>query len=161
MRLVLLTAAVAALATPVLAQDAARAAPSPTPVPVEGQAVSPAPVAEPESSPAEAALEAKGEAFEERMKAMGSEMEAAYTAAAGDQAKAEADLSVIADQYRHDAETFATEVRDFVISQTGAEGADGEAAQGAEQAYQVIRTIPDLIKQKVLAGESLDDSSDD
>ncbi|MEY4556171.1 MAG: hypothetical protein RL093_1290 [Pseudomonadota bacterium] len=100
LRTALAAAAVLALATPVFAQNA--------------PAADPAATAQAET---EAAFEAKGQAFQQAMATMRGEMQAAVTAAAGDQAKANADLDAIAARYQPQADAFALELDAFITSQ--------------------------------------------
>lgn len=100
LRTALAAAAVLALATPVFAQDA--------------PAADPAAAAQAET---EAAFEAKGQAFQQAMATMRGEMQAAFTAAAGDQAKASADMDVIAARYQPQVDAFALELDAFITSQ--------------------------------------------
>ena len=100
LRTALAAAAVLALATPVFAQDAPAAGPAAT-----------------AQADTEAAFEAKGQAFQQAMATMRGEMQAAFTAAAGDQTKANADMDAIAARYQPQADAFATELDAFITSQ--------------------------------------------
>jgi hypothetical protein len=99
LRTVLAAAAILALATPVLAQTA--------------------PAADPvaEAAGAEAAFEARAEAFQQAMGTMEGEMRTALTAAGADRAKANADLDAIAARYQPQADAFANELDAFITSQ--------------------------------------------
>ncbi len=99
-RMILAASAVLAFAAPAFAQEAPTA--------------DPAAAAQAET---EAAFEAKGQAFQQAMVTMRGEMQAAVVAAAGDQAKANADLDAIAARYQPQADAFATELDAFITSQ--------------------------------------------
>ena len=118
-RAVLAASAVFAFAAPAFAQDA----PAPAPAP----AAPAAPSAE------EAALQAKGEAFGARMQQMATEMQSAVTAAAGDTAKANADLDAIVARYQPEADAFGDEVAAFITAQS---------ATAPEQQAQMAQMIP-------------------
>lgn len=104
LRLILAASAALAFASPALAQDAPAA-----PAAAEGPSAA--------DTEAQAAFEAKGEAFGARMEAMSGEMQAAVTAAAGDQASAATALDAIVARYQPEADTFATELEAFIASQ--------------------------------------------
>lgn len=95
-----LFAAALGLATPALAQEAAPAAPAPVAAPAV----------------TEADIEAAGEAFSEKMEAMGQEVAAAVTAANGDMVKARADTDPIVAKYQVDADAFATLLTGFLAA---------------------------------------------
>lgn len=98
--LALAAAAVLALATPVVAQDAPAADPA---VAAAAQA--------------EAAFLARTEAFQQAMGTMQGEMQTALTAAGADQVKANADMDAIAARYQPQADAFAAELDAFITSQ--------------------------------------------
>lgn len=100
LRLALTSAALLALAGPVLAQEAAPAAPV--------SAVAP--------TVTEADVEAAGEAFGQKMEAMGQEIAAVVTAANGDMVKARADTDPIVAKYQPDADAFAGIVMGFLAA---------------------------------------------
>ena len=129
MRLLTPLAAVAALAiaAPAFAQDAAPAPQAPAAA---------APEAPP--TPEEAAFEAKGEAFGQRIEAMVTEMQTA--AAQSDKAKAKTDLDGIQARYQPEVDAFATEFETFVTAQTAASGQDASVQIAA--VAQQIKTIP-------------------
>lgn len=95
-----LAAAVLALATPAFAQDAPAADPAAA-----------------SAAQAEAAFEAKTLAFQQALDTMRGEMQTALAAAAGDPAKANADMDAIAARYQPHADAFATELDSFITSQ--------------------------------------------
>ena len=99
LRTALAAAAVLAFATPVFAQTA--------------------PAADPvaEAAGAEAAFEARAEAFQQALGIMQEEMQTALTAAGADQIKANADLDAIAARYQPQADAFANELDAFITSQ--------------------------------------------
>ena len=99
-RIALAASVVLAFAAPAFAQDAPAAPPAAT-----------------AEADAEAAFEAKGEAFGARMEEMGAEMQAAVTAAGGDQAKATPALDAIVAKYQPEADAFAVELEAFIASQ--------------------------------------------
>ena len=98
-RIALAASVVLAFAAPAFAQDAPAAPPAAT-----------------AEADAEAAFEAKGEAFGARMEEMGAEMQAAVTAAGGDQAKATPALDAIVAKYQPEADAFAVELEAFIAS---------------------------------------------
>ena len=100
LRTALVAAAVLALATPALAQNAAPADPAAA-----------------AAAQAEAAFEARAEAFQQAMSTMQGEMQTALTAAGADRARASADMDAIAARYQPQADAFATELDAFITSQ--------------------------------------------
>jgi hypothetical protein len=131
-RLILAAAAALAIAGPVLAQEAPAAAP-----------VAAA------SDAAEDALQAKAGVFQGRMETMAHEMQAALTAAAGDQAKADADLDALVARYQPEADAFAEEVKAFADAQVASGEATADEAAGMAQAVTVIRTVPSMVRTQV------------
>lgn len=129
------------LATPALAQappDQTTPAPS-TP---------PAPPAE----DAEAAFEAKAEAFSARMEAMQGEMSAAVTAAGTDTAKRDADLDAIEARYKPDVDTFVADLQSFVatMAPTMPEAQATGMRAGIEMAIVQIRGATAQIRASVV-----------
>lgn len=137
-RAVLAASAVFAFAAPAFAQEAPAPAPAPAPA---------APSAE------EAALQAKGEAFGARMQQMATEMQSAVTAAAGDTAKANADLDVIVARYQPEADAFGDEVAAFITAQSATAPAEQQAqmAQMIPMITAEITGVPAKAKTDVLA----------
>lgn len=137
-RAVLAASAVFAFAAPALAQ---------TPPPAPAAPAAPAPSAE------EAALEAKGEAFGARMEQMAGEMQAALTAAAGDTAKATADIDAIAARYQPEADAFGDEVGAFITAQSASAPAEQQAqmTQMVPVVTAQIKGVPAQVKSQVLA----------
>jgi len=138
-RAVLAASALFVFAAPAFAQDA----PAPAPAP----AAPAAPSAE------EAALQAKGEAFGARMQQMATEMQSAVTAAAGDTAKANADLDVIVARYQPEADAFGDEVAAFITAQSATAPAEQQAqmAQMIPMITAEITGVPAKAKTDVLA----------
>ncbi|MGV9008082.1 translation initiation factor IF-2 [Brevundimonas sp.] len=119
--------------------------------PAFAQTPPPAPVAPAAASPDEAAFQAKAQAFSALMEQMGTEMQAALTAAAGDSAKANTDMDAIAARYQPEADTFASEVEAFMATQaTTAEERAQMAAMGPAITAQ-IKGAPAMVKSQVLA----------
>jgi hypothetical protein len=81
------------------------------------QETAPPPPPASDTSAAEAAIEARAEAFEGRIRQMGEEMGAAITAAGPDRAKRAADLDAIQARYQPEADAFASELEAFVLPQ--------------------------------------------
>ncbi|CAL1690276.1 hypothetical protein MMB232_00398 [Brevundimonas subvibrioides] len=134
------------LATPALAQtvpDQTTPAPS-TPAP----STPPAPSAE----DAEAAFEAKAEAFSARMEAMQGEMSAAVTAAGTDTAKRDADLDAIEARYKPDVDTFVADLQSFVatMAPTMPEAQATGMRAGIEMAIVQIRGATAQIRASVV-----------
>lgn len=130
MRSILFAAALMA-ATPALAQEAA-----PTPPPASDTAA------------AEAAIEARAEAFEGRIRQMGEEMGTAIAAAGADRARRTADLDAIEGRYQPEVDAFASELEGFVLSQIAAMPADQQAGAraGIEAGVAQIRGMPAMIR---------------
>ena len=141
MRLLTPLAAVAALAiaAPVLAQEAA---PAPQ-----------APAAAPEAkSPEEAALQAKGEAFEARMDQMTAELDAVMKDESKDDATVTAEANAIVDRYAPEMTTFAGEVEAFLRAESEKPENAAQKDQivtAATTAGQAIRAIPDQVRAGV------------
>lgn len=130
MRSILFAAALIA-ASPTLAQETA-----PPPPPASDTAA------------AEAAIEARAEAFEGRIRQMGEEMGAAITAAGPDRAKRTADLDAIQARYQPEMEAFASELEAFVLPQIAAMPADEQAGArtGFEAGMAQIRGLPAMVR---------------
>ncbi|ADK99775.1 hypothetical protein [Brevundimonas subvibrioides] len=129
------------LATPALAQTAPDQT---TPAP----STPPAPPAE----DAEAAFEAKAEAFSARMEAMQGEMSAAVTAAGTDTAKRDADLDAIEARYKPDVDTFVADLQSFVatMAPTMPEAQATGMRAGIEMAIVQIRGATAQIRASVV-----------
>jgi hypothetical protein len=104
------------------------------------------PAAEAPMSPEEAALNAKAQVFSSHMQAMGTELEAAITAAGSDTTKAMADVDVILERNRPEINAFADEVAAFLNGEA-AKSTDAEEkaglTQAATNASAAIKAIPD------------------
>ncbi len=122
-RIILAATAILAFAAPALAQTAP-AAPPPS---VEAQ------------DPAEAAFEAKAEVFGARMETMAGEMQAAVTAAGGDQARATVALDALVATYQPEADAFAAELEAFLAGRL--------AGASEEQLAQMAAVGPMLMVQ--------------
>lgn len=135
-RMILAASALLAFGAPAFAQDA-------PPAPPAAPAVDAA---------AQAAFEAKGEAFEAAVEEMTREMQAAATAAAGDTAKANADLDAIAARFQPRADAFANELDAFLASQLPAMPPEVQAqmAQMGPMLRAQITGIPTATKAGVL-----------
>jgi hypothetical protein len=129
MRSILFAAALVA-ATPALAQETAPPPPATDPAAVE------------------AAIQARAEAFEGRMRQMGEEMGAAITAAGPDRAKRAADLDVIQARYQPEADAFVSELEAYVLPQLAALPADQQAAArtGFETGMAQVRGLPAMVR---------------
>ena len=141
-RAVLAASAVFAFAAPALAQDASAPAPATSAAPAQ--------------SPDEAAMEAKGEAFSNRMQAMAMEMQTAATAAAGNTTKASTDLDAIMARYQPDADAFAADLEAFIAAQS-ANGTAEDQAQAAAAGPALVaqmKGIPAMIKGQIMASLS-------
>lgn len=138
-RLILAAAAAMAVAAPAFAQDA----PAPQ-----------SPPAAEATDPAEAALEAKGEAFGQHMQAMAGEMQSAITAAAGDTARANTALDAIVARYQPEADSLAADVEAFIASQMATSTDAEEKAQMASAgpaAVAQIKGVPAMIRGQIQA----------
>ena len=135
-RMILAASAVLAFGAPAFAQDA-------PPAPPAAPAIDAA---------AQAAFEAKGEAFEAAVGQMTSEMQAAATAAGADTAKANADLDAIAARYQPLADAFADDLEAFIASQLPAMPAEAQAqmAQMGPMMRARITGVPAATKAGVL-----------
>ncbi|MDZ4108983.1 MAG: translation initiation factor IF-2 [Brevundimonas sp.] len=143
-RMILAAAAAAVLAVGAAAHAPAYAQTAPTAPPA-------APSATEVADPAEAALEAKGEAFSVRMQAMGAEMQAAITAAAGDPVAAGAALDAIVAQYQPEADAFSAELKAFFDAR-GAVGTEEEQvgmALAAAAVVPAIQGVPAMVRGQV------------
>lgn len=147
----LLTPIAAALmlaATPaaVLAQEAAQDVAPPSGAPGEAAQA---------DSPEEAALEAKGEAFEAQMNQMSAELEAIVGDPTKDAATATAEADAVVDRYAPGMTAFAAEVEAFLKAEAdkpeNADKKDEMVAAGA-QAAAAISAIPDQVRAGVRRG---------
>lgn len=138
LRMILAASAFLAFAAPAFAQGAPVAPPA-------------APAIDPV---AQAAFEARGEAFEAEMDRMQGEMQTAFTAAAGDRDKANADLDAIAARYQPQADAFAGEVEAFLASQISSMPAEAQAemAQMGPTIRAQVSGIPAMVKARTLEG---------
>lgn len=150
------TLLLALAAGPVLAQTvpdaaapAAPAAPASQTSPAP-QAAPAAPAPEQPMSPEEAALEAAGEAFGQKMQAMAEEMGAALEAKGGDAVQAKAELDAIQARYQPDADAFADQVTAFIRAQA-AQVPDAAGRAEAEGAAEVVRPQIAAIPARVRA----------
>lgn len=82
---------------------------------------------------------------------MQGEMQTAFTAAAGDRDKANADLDAIAARYQPQADAFAGEVEAFLASQISSMPAEAQAQMGPMIRAQVSG-IPAMVKARTLEG---------
>ena len=128
------------------------AAPALAQTPTQTPAAPPAATAPatPSDSAEEAAFNAKGEAFGKRMEAMAGEMQAAFTAAAGDQAKAKADLDAIQARYQPEADAFAMELESFGAAQAAQAPEEQRAAitSGIGSAIPIIKGVPAQVRSR-------------
>lgn len=141
-RLILAATAAVAIAGPALAQDAPAAPPAEA-----------AQTSRDDVDPAEAALDAKGEAFGQRMEAMSAEMQAAATAEGADEAKVSADLDAIVARYQPEADAFAAEVQHAFEAKAAASTDETEKTQLAANATQVvavIKGVPAMVRGQVV-----------
>jgi hypothetical protein len=131
--MILAASAVLALGAPAFAQTAP---------------VAPAAPAADAVDPAEAALNAKGEAFGARMQAMGAEMQAAITAAAGDKAAADTALDAIVARYQPDADAFSAELKAFFDAKaaTATEEEKAEMATAVSTLLPTIQGVPAMVR---------------
>lgn len=128
----ILFAAVLLAATPALAQEAAPAPPPPAS----------------DTAAAEAAFEARAEAFEGRIRQMGEEMGAAIAAAGADRAKRTADLDAIQARYQPEMDAFADDLEAFVMPQIAAMPAAEQAGArtGFDAGMAQLRGMPAMIR---------------
>lgn len=123
--------------------------------PVVAQTPPPAPEAAAPMSPEEQALNTKAQAFSAEMQRMGTELEAAVTAAGTDQAKAMTDVDAVLARYRPGIDTFADEVAAFLNAES-AKATDPEEksglAQAATSASTAIRGIADQARAQIQQG---------
>jgi hypothetical protein len=117
-------------------------------VPALAQETAPPPPPATDTAAAEAAIEARAEAFEGRIRQMGEEMGAAITAAGPDRAKRAADLDAIQARYQLEADAFASELEAFVGPQFAALPADQQAGarSGFEAGMAQIRGLPAMVR---------------
>lgn len=133
-------AAVLAVAAPALAQEAAPAPQAPAAAPAEAK------------SPEEAALEAKGEAFEAQMEQMNTELEAVVQDQNKDATTKTAEANAVIDRYAPGMTTFADEVEAFLKAESEKpENAEkkSELLAASTQASAAIRSIPEQIRAGV------------
>jgi hypothetical protein len=83
------------------------------------------------------------------METLAHEMQAALTAAAGDQAKANADLDALVARYQPEADAFAEEVKAFADAQAASGEASADEVAGMAQAVSIIRTVPSMVRAQV------------
>ncbi|WP_395945152.1 translation initiation factor IF-2 [Brevundimonas sp.] len=137
-------AAVLAFAAPALAQETVPPAP-----PAQAPAAAPA---EAPKSPEEAALEAKGQAFEAQIEQMSAELQAVVEDDSKDAAAKTAETNTVIDRYAPAMTTFGGEVEAFLK-------AESEKPENAEKKDQMlaaattvgerIRSMPDQIRAGV------------
>lgn len=129
-----LFAAVLATAAPVSAQDGAPPASAPSP-----------------SAAAEAAFQARGQAFEGRVRQMGEEMGAAVVSAGPDRARRATDLDAIQTRYQPEMDAFASDLEAFVLPQINALPADQqpEARAAMASAIAQLRDLPATLRAQV------------
>lgn len=115
----------------------------------------PAPAAEAPAAPApgEAEFQAAAMAFGTRVQAMGEEMQAAVTAAAGDAAKQDADLDAVEAKYQPDIDAFVTALETFVQQQAAAapESERAEMLSELAEAGPQIRAVPGQVRAQIEA----------
>lgn len=137
--------AVLALASPALA--AGQTAPA-SPAPAQAQAQAPAAP----TSPEEAALEAKAEAFEAQLEQMNTELEAVLGDAAKDAAAKTAAADAVIDRYAPAMTAFADDVEAFLKAESEKpENAErkAELVAASSAAAQSIRALPDQFRTGV------------
>jgi hypothetical protein len=120
----ILTVSAALVATPVMAQTA-------PPAP-------PAPAAAPAPSPEEQAMEARGQAFQASMEAMGAELEAVMSDTTKDNATKTAETNAIIDQRVPEINAFAGELETFLRALAD----KPELAEQREQLLTAANTAP-------------------
>lgn len=101
-----------------------------------------------DSAAAEAAFEARAEAFEGRIRQMGEEMGAAIADAGPDLARRDADLDAIEARYRPEIDDFVSDLEAFVGPQFAALPADQQAGArtGFEAGMAQIRGLPAMMR---------------
>lgn len=101
-----------------------------------------------DSAVAEAAFEARAEAFEGRIRQMGEEMGTAIANAGPDLAKRDADLDAIEARYRPEIDAFVSDLEAFVGPQFAALPADQQAGArtGFEAGMAQIRGLPAMMR---------------
>ena len=106
-----------------------------------------APVSPPDAA-AEAAFQARGQAFEGRVRQMGEEMGAAIVAAGPDRARRATDLDAIQARYQPEMDAFATDLEAFVLPQINALPADQQPEARAAMASAVaqLRGLPATLR---------------
>lgn len=120
--------------------------------PAFAQTTPPAPPAAQTTSPEEAAMEAKGQAFESVMNQMNSELEAILKDESKSAEAVTAETNAVIDRRAADITTFSREVEAFIKAEaTKPEHAaqKDEMIAGAAQAQQAIASIPEQIRAGV------------
>jgi hypothetical protein len=137
---VLAAAAVLAMASPSLAQDAGAA---PTAPPAAPQAP---------LSPEDQAFQTRATAFDGRMQTMSAEISAAVQAAGTDAAQADAAAVGVLANYEADITAFASELEAFLDTKIASAGSDQERTELTQvraNAPQAVRAIPQQIRGAV------------
>lgn len=135
----LAAAAAFALAAPAFAQTTPPAPPA-------------APAAAPTTSPEEAAMEAKGQAFEAVMNQMNAELEAILKDESKSAEAVTTETNAVLDRHTADITTFAREVETFIKAEAAKPehaAQKDEMIAGAAQAHQAIASIPGQIRTGV------------
>ena len=135
----LAAAAAFALAAPAFAQTTPPAPPA-------------APAAAPTTSPEEAAMEAKGQAFEAVMNQMNAELEAILKDESKSAEAVTTETNAVLDRHTADITTFAHEVETFIKAEAAKPehaAQKDEMIAGAAQAHQAIASIPGQIRTGV------------
>lgn len=135
----LAAAAAFALAAPAFAQTTPPAPPV-------------APAAAPTTSPEEAAMEAKGQAFEAVMNQMNAELEAILKDESKSAEAVTTETNAVLDRHTADITTFAREVETFIKAEAAKPehaAQKDEMIAGAAQAHQAIASIPGQIRTGV------------
>lgn len=135
LRTVLAAAAVLALSTPAMAQEAGQPA----------QAAA-------QASPEQLAFAQRAEAFDGRMQAMVAEIQSMLSDPASDAAAKRANLETILGQYSPDINGFADQLQAFLVQQRAASTNPQEQAaidQAMQNGPANVRAIPDQVRQGV------------
>lgn len=120
--------------------------------PAFAQSAPPAAPATQTTSPEEAAMEAKGQAFESHMNQMNTELEAILHDTSKSAATATSETNAVIDRYSADIAAFSRDVEAFLKAEAAKpENADkkDELTNGAAQAQQAIASIPEQIRAGV------------
>lgn len=120
--------------------------------PAFAQSTPPAPPAAQAVSPEEAAIEAKGQAFEAVINQMNAELEAILKDESKSAAAVTAETNAVIDRRAADINTFANEVEAFIKAEAAKPehaAQKDEMIAGAAQAQQAIASIPDQIRAGV------------